>query len=290
MAQQVGAELWHMNNFANAQYGVQGGGLDNPCLTSPYFPFKDYIFIAADGKRYMYEEMLGLERHGKYIYNGSSTNARRPTPNWAVFGAKSFGDKCVIPETFCGWLSIFKEFIASNNQGYLDAGVLVSGNTPEELAEKIGVDAAALKATIEDYNANAAIGVDPDFNRGTNVYSAFNLGAQIAAGHEGTTDIDTDTTEVKPSIAAFSLEQLEAPYYALRLYIGNLNSQGGPKRSEKGEVLGVNGQPIPRLYAAGELGTIYSFNYNGGGNFSEALSSGRLAARSIAALDFWEAQ
>ena len=52
-----------------------------------------------------------------------------------------------------------------------------------------------------------------------------------------------------------------------------------------GEVLDVEGNPIPRLYAAGEMGCIYGYAYNLGGNFSEAISSGRLAARSISALE-----
>ena len=72
------------------------------------------------------------------------------------------------------------------------------------------------------------------------------------------------------------------------MYTGTLNTQGGPRRGTDGSVLKVDGTSIPRLYAAGEMGTIYSYNYNGGGNVSEAMSSGRLAARSIGALESWE--
>ena len=64
-----------------------------------------------------------------------------------------------------------------------------------------------------------------------------------------------------------------------------INSQGGPKRDAKGGVVDVAGNAIPRLFAAGEMGCIYPYKYNVGGNFSEAISSGRLAARSAAALE-----
>lgn len=63
---------------------------------------------------------------------------------------------------------------------------------------------------------------------------------------------------------------------------------GGPTRSAKGEVTDVDGNPIPRLFSAGELGCIYGYMYNGGGNVGEALASGRIAVRNAAALEPWE--
>ncbi len=67
-----------------------------------------------------------------------------------------------------------------------------------------------------------------------------------------------------------------------------LNTQGGPKRAADGGVLRPGAVAVPRLYAAGEMGAVYAYNYNGGGNVSEAMSSGRLVARSIGALESWE--
>ena len=64
-----------------------------------------------------------------------------------------------------------------------------------------------------------------------------------------------------------------------------LNTQGGPKRSANCEVIDVFGQPIPRLYSAGEMGCEYHYIYNVGGNIAEAISSGRLAARIMSALE-----
>jgi succinate dehydrogenase/fumarate reductase flavoprotein subunit len=61
-----------------------------------------------------------------------------------------------------------------------------------------------------------------------------------------------------------------------------VNTQGGPRRNEHGQVMGTSGAPIPRLYSAGELGSIYSFNYNAGGNVGECFASGRVAGRNAA--------
>ena len=90
-------------------------------------------------------------------------------------------------------------------------------------------------------------------------------------------------------IETFELPAIEGPFYGLRLYQGMMNTQGGPKRAANGQIVDINENPIPRLFGAGEFGVIYSYNYNGGGNVGEAISSGRLAARSIAALEPWDA-
>lgn len=86
----------------------------------------------------------------------------------------------------------------------------------------------------------------------------------------------------------FELSRIDAPYYATPLVGTVLNTQGGPKRSANCEVLDVFDQPIPRLYAAGEMGCEYAYVYNVGGNISEAIGSGRHAARAMGALEPWE--
>ena len=48
-----------------------------------------------------------------------------------------------------------------------------------------------------------------------------------------------------------------------------------------------NGTPIPRLYSAGELGSIYSYLYQGTGNIGECLAFGRVSGRNAAAETPW---
>ncbi|MDR1183577.1 MAG: FAD-binding protein [Coriobacteriales bacterium] len=289
MAQSVGAALWHTNNFSNGGLSVRWEGSDNPVVTAILIPTKDYIYVGPDATRFAYEETMSLARHGKYPYDGDPTNLRAPVPMHAIFGSEAFNGDCIVPAQLLSatWINSYDLYLGEKNQDYLDAGVIVSADTIEELAGKIGLDPVRLKTTMDDYNKNAALGSDPEFKRGTEVFSDFQMSEQ-------TKEVDTgenagSTEGLKPAVAPFELKPIESPYYAVELYMGTLNTQGGPKRGAKGEVLNTRGEAIPRLYAAGEMGCIYSYNYNGGGNVSEALSSGRLAARSIGALEPWEA-
>ena len=79
----------------------------------------------------------------------------------------------------------------------------------------------------------------------------------------------------------------EPPYYAIELSPSMLNTQGGPRRNEKAQIVRPGGAPIPRLYSAGELGSIYSYLYQGTGNIGECLAFGRIAARSAVAETPW---
>ena len=56
-----------------------------------------------------------------------------------------------------------------------------------------------------------------------------------------------------------------------------LNTQGGPERDQYARVLNSNGEPIPHLYSAGELGGICANQYQGGNNLAECLIWGKIA-------------
>ncbi len=80
----------------------------------------------------------------------------------------------------------------------------------------------------------------------------------------------------------------EGPFYAVELSPSMLNTQGGPRRNEKAQIVRPDGSPIPRLYSAGELGSIYSYLYQGTGNIGECLAFGRISGRNAAAEPRWE--
>ena len=125
----------------------------------------------------------------------------------------------------------------------------LSGATIEELAANAGIDAETLRATIEKYNAYAAEGIDPEYGRGAGTMAAFDEGA----------------------------------YYAIPLIPNMLNTQGGPRRNANAEVVDRNGEPIPHLYSAGELGGVTAHYYQGGGNVDECLIFGKIAGTNAAA-------
>ncbi|MCP9350247.1 FAD-binding protein [Lentilactobacillus hilgardii] len=74
----------------------------------------------------------------------------------------------------------------------------------------------------------------------------------------------------------------DGPYYAVTLTNDILNTQGGPRRNSRAEVIDTNGQPIPHLYSAGELGGICANQYQGGGNLAECLIFGKIAGQNAA--------
>ncbi len=125
---------------------------------------------------------------------------------------------------------------------------LVSAETAEELAELIGADAERLAQTIADFNFYAETGRD------------YHLGRDPE-----------------------SMRALEGTLYAAEFRPGVLNTQGGPRRNANAEVLDVQGNPIPHLYSAGELGGICAFQYNSGGNLGECMVFGKIAGTNAAA-------
>ena len=60
------------------------------------------------------------------------------------------------------------------------------------------------------------------------------------------------------------------------------NTQGGPAHDERQRVLDAFGEPIPGLYAAGELGSVFGHLYMSGGNLAECFIGGRIAGREAA--------
>ena len=73
-----------------------------------------------------------------------------------------------------------------------------------------------------------------------------------------------------------------APYYAARVWPIVSNTQGGPVHDARQRVLDAYGQPIPGLYAAGELGSAFGQLYLSGGNIAECFIGGRTAGEEAA--------
>ncbi len=78
---------------------------------------------------------------------------------------------------------------------------------------------------------------------------------------------------------------LQAPFYSVRLWPKAHSTMGGIRISPQAEVLHQSGQPIPRLYAAGEVtGGVHGMSRLGGCAITECLVFGRMAGRQAAML------
>ena len=139
---------------------------------------------------------------------------------------------------------------------FLNADIVGTGETIEELAEEIGLDAEMLRHTIEFYNAHAVQGEDPLFHK-----------------HEAW------------------LKPLEPPFAALDCTPGNgafypYFTLGGLDTLPTGEVLTMEGEIIPGLYAAGRTSCGLprtAAGYGSGMSVGDATYFGRVAGRHVAA-------
>lgn len=277
MAQALGAQLWHMNNFSGKSFGMRVGAADDDSRiagTSFAADLHDYIFVDPSGKRFMYEESRGNARHGKVYEGGTWADLRVPGGSHAIFGQASYDTQNVGGTVgYSPRLAAIETFNA--NDDLVAAGIVTRSETVAELAAAIGCDEAVLQETLDTYNAYVAADDDRDYHRGRSL----NQDEDEAEAHSrGAAAVEA---------GGFELVPIEAPYYSFEFVPMVINSQGGPKRDATGAIVDVAGNVIPRLYGAGEMGCIYPYKYNVGGNFSEAISSGRLAMRSASKLDSW---
>lgn len=124
---------------------------------------------------------------------------------------------------------------------------LYKANTPEELAARIGVDAEGLKLSIARMNEFARTGVDEEFGKG---------------GNENDRYYGDESVTPNPCLAP-----VEAPYYAVQIFPGELGTKGGLLADEHGNVLDADGQAIKGLYATGNCSaSVTGTTYPGAGS------------------------
>jgi predicted oxidoreductase len=78
------------------------------------------------------------------------------------------------------------------------------------------------------------------------------------------------------------------PFYFAEVYPVCSNTHGGPVHDVEQRVIDAFGQPINRLYAAGELGGVFGHLYVSGGNLAECFVGGWTAGRNAAKLEAWD--
>ena len=151
---------------------------------------------------------------------------------------------------------VWKDAVGYDVQEYLDANgtttpVFGHGDTIEEAAAAAGVDGEALAATVEEYNGYVEAGEDAAFGR-----SADYMTQPIGDG----------------------------PYYIVEQKPRFATTMGGLVIDTDLHVINKSGEVINGLYAAGEVvGGVMGDDSPSGANNGWAVTSGKLAAQSIAA-------
>jgi 3-oxosteroid 1-dehydrogenase len=171
------------------------------------------LIVDADGRRYA-NECLPYDRFGREM-------AARPqrVPSWLVFDSREGGrlPAIAMPE--------------GDPDQHLAAGTWVRADTIEELATAMDVAGQALATTVEEFNLDAANGVDTRFGRGADEYDTFFAGG------------GPPTAVLAPLV--------EPPYLAARIVLSDLGTKGGVLTDAAARVLTGTGDVIPGLYAVG---------------------------------------
>lgn len=149
---------------------------------------------------------------------------------------------------------------------HLKSGYLKRGDSIANLAHQIGVDAATLQATVDEFNANARRGEDPLFGKGSKAYNRYQGDANVT-----------------PNPCLAPLEH--GPYYAIKLVVGDIGTFAGLVTDARTRVLDANRQPITGLYAVGnDAASIMGGNYPGAGiTLGPAVTFGYVAGMELAA-------
>jgi succinate dehydrogenase/fumarate reductase flavoprotein subunit len=261
MAQKVGADIFHMAGIEWVGYGFKPTESD-VATWGTFTNLGSGIIVNKYGKR-IYGESRNLT-HTKTFpaieFDGwpddpTSLSDFKGVPSFLIFDeAKRLAGPLQLPGGM-GYIPSHGVYTWSqDNLKEVNSGLIKKADTIEELATKVGIDPAALAETVKKFNGCASAGQDLEFGR--------------------------DKKTMKP------IEK--PPYYGVQLVLAYINTQGGPKHSNKdGKVLDRENNVIPRLYAAGECGSVYSMMYHGSGNIPEALMVGKLAAENAAKEKPW---
>jgi len=134
-----------------------------------------------------------------------------------------------------------------NLKKFEDNGYIVRAATLDELADKIGIDPAALGETVARHNRFAKTGVDVDFGKGETELNRFNGDA---------------AHRPNPCIGPLA----KPPFYALAVWPADIAVSTGLRTDGDARVLDDEGKPITGLYACGnDMASVMGGSYPGPG-------------------------
>ncbi|MBM3678002.1 MAG: FAD-binding protein, partial [Actinobacteria bacterium] len=147
----------------------------------------------------------------------------------------------------------------------IGSGFVVKAGSIAALAAATGIDGDGLRRTIDRFNGFARTGVDEDFRRGSNVYDTYYGDPRVRPN---------------PNLGPIG----NAPFWAVKVFPGDLGTKGGLVTDVDGRVLRPDGSAIGGLYAAGNTtATVMGRTYPGpGGTLGPALVFAYRAARAMA--------
>lgn len=280
MAQEAGAALWHMWHY-HGPYGMRH--------TDPDYPFAFYMKAVpmwTPGRMDQVSDLGVTDAHGKRVSQKTlaqmawilvDQQGRRFMDEYPPYpgdtGIRPFDAFDPRTQTFprIPAFAVFDEDgrkmypigrsvtndrharyqWSPDNAREIELGIIKRADSVAALAAAMGVNGEVLAQTIADWNDACLARHDPAFGRQPDTMVAIRT----------------------------------PPFYFAHIYPVVINTQGGPVHNVHQQVLNPFGEPIARLYAAGELGSKFGHLYLGGGNLAECFVGGWTAARHAAGLE-----
>ncbi|HEY9092568.1 FAD-dependent oxidoreductase [Parasphingorhabdus sp.] len=254
--QKAGAEMWHLRNQGQSGGiwpGIHPEGQKTAYLRNFLLPAFSWVDVDSTGKRF-YNEANELQlthykekKHGRWI----DVPLHFAHPSHMIFDESTRLAGKMVTEVMTWAAVVTAEGWSEDNSEEIASGLIKKADTIAELAQQIGLDPEVLEAEIAKYNASCE------------------------AGHDEALGRNPDTL----------LPIANGPFYALPLTPVIVCTGGGARRNMDGQVFDHKGKVIPRLFEAGELGSMFSDLYQNGSYLTEAMITGRGAARSALAME-----
>jgi succinate dehydrogenase/fumarate reductase flavoprotein subunit len=260
MAQSAGAALWHMWHYHGSYgfkhpdprypFGIRTKRLPDwtPGEEPPGDVRLPWILVDRFGRRFMNEYEPYLQDTGARPLARYAAEVQ----NFAAIPAWLIGDAdglALWPFGRPTWneRGVRYEW-STDNSAELANGLLRRAEDLDAVASGTNIARDALAATLARWNELCVGGRDRDWYR--------------------------------PSSSMSPIRQAPFVYAAVWPLVSN--TQGGPVHDSRQRVLDPADRPIPGLYAAGELGSVFGHLYLSGGNIAECFVGGRIAGREAA--------
>jgi succinate dehydrogenase/fumarate reductase flavoprotein subunit len=262
MAQEAGAGLWHMWHLHGVygfhhpdpgfKFGIRVKRLRNwiPGVSQERALPMSWIVVDQRGKRFMneYDPYMQDTNYRPMAFFDPATQTYPRIPSVLVLDANGRAAGAICEPSYNDAATAAR-FNSHSLQDF-DTQIFLMRDSLDEIAAAFALDAKTFAATVAAWNAACAAGADHDFGR--------------------------PRASMMPIVAP--------PFSAARVWPIVSNTQGGLPHDEDQRVLDPFGEPLPRLYVAGELGSVFGHLYFSGANYSECLIGGRLAGANAARL------
>ncbi len=262
MGQAAGAGLWHMWHY-HGSYGFRHPDPDYPfgirVKRLPDWNPADglrgdvrmsWILVDQDGRRFMneYEPYMQDTGHRPFAFYDPVRQRLPRVPAVLLLDARG---RELYPLAAPTW---HDPTVAGRHRHLaprdFDAAILFEAPSLGGIAARFGIDEDALAQTVAGWNRACAAGRDAAHGR--------------------------------PPGSMMPI--LTPPFTAAPVWPIVSNTQGGLVHDEGQRVIDAFGEPIPGLFVAGELGSVFGHLYMSGGNIAECFVGGRIAGDAAAGM------